>query len=272
MKRLLVLALFLALFLVACEQATSPEPPAPIPTALASDGATLYAQDCSSCHGELGEGGIGPALTHIGDHSDEELVEIITNGVPENGMPPWGNRLSAEEILALVGYLRTLGEGGEEVGHVQETPQVVASNVSLDLSISLQAGEVIAQALLKDNAGKGLAGQEVAFNLRTAVGGSLPLGTVTTDAQGVAEFQYDPGEAPSLRLEAVYQPSEESEPVQARAEMEMPGGEEIQPISPGLFSPGPPLPAILILGTVIGGVWLTYAWVGYQLLRIWRGR
>lgn len=271
MKRFLIFALFLALFLVACEQATSPETTVSIPTAVAGDGATIYAQNCAACHGELGEGGIGPALTHLGDHSDEELIQIITNGLPEGGMPPWGNRLSGEEIVAVVEYLRSLGEEGA-AGHDEEPPVAAAGTATLEFALSEEGGEVVAKATLSDSQGRPLTGQEVTFSLLTAVGGKLDLGTAVTNQQGLAEFRYNPGEAPRVNIEASYQPGEGQEVVSAQGELEISGNQEIPPISPGLYSPVPPLFAIVLLGTVIGGVWLTYAWVGWQLLGIIRAR
>lgn len=271
MKRLLIFSAVLALFLVACEQATSPETTVSIPTAVAGDGATIYAQNCAACHGTSGGGAVGPALTHLGDHSDEELIQIITEGRPDQGMPPWGNRLSGEEIAALVEYLRSLEEEGA-AGHEEEPSAGAPVAGNLDLTLSLDGGELLAKATLLDSQGHPVVGQEVTFNLQTAVGGILPLGTARTGEDGVAEFRYDPGEAPRVNIEASYQSGEGQEAVSAQGEMEIASNQEIPPISPGLYSPVPPLFAIAILGTVIGAVWLTYAWVGWQLLGILRTR
>ncbi|MGG0716463.1 cytochrome c550 [Robertmurraya massiliosenegalensis] len=48
----------------------------------------LYQQSgCVSCHGGNYEGGMGPALTGVGDHlSQEEIQDILTNG--KGSMPP----------------------------------------------------------------------------------------------------------------------------------------------------------------------------------------
>ena len=72
--------------------------------AAAIDAAAIFSTSCSSCHGAEREGGGGPPLLPAnltGDVSD--YVNTITNG--SGPMPAWGNRLSADEINALVEYI-----------------------------------------------------------------------------------------------------------------------------------------------------------------------
>ncbi|WP_269540295.1 PQQ-dependent sugar dehydrogenase [Cerasicoccus fimbriatus] len=69
----------------------------------------LYAQHCQICHGEKLEGGLGKSLIDgvwRGDGSAASLTEIIRNGQPELGMPPFGEVLSKEEIRGLVIYIQ----------------------------------------------------------------------------------------------------------------------------------------------------------------------
>nr|WP_263325698.1 cytochrome c [Neobacillus sp. Marseille-Q6967] len=41
----------------------------------------IYTQSCVSCHGDQYQGGMGPALTGVGDRlSKDEIVEVITKG------------------------------------------------------------------------------------------------------------------------------------------------------------------------------------------------
>jgi mono/diheme cytochrome c family protein len=96
----------------------------------AIDGATLYGNNCASCHGATGGGGSGPKLSSgeagltfpvIDDH-----IAWVTNGsagvrgqgygdpnrpggqkvATSGGMPAFGNRMSPEEIQAVVEYER----------------------------------------------------------------------------------------------------------------------------------------------------------------------
>lgn len=87
--------------------------PAAAPTTAAPaliDAATLFADNCAMCHGSNGEGGIGPALNEADYVYGKDVAAIkasITSGRP-NGMPNFGNQLSAAEVAALVEYLLKL--------------------------------------------------------------------------------------------------------------------------------------------------------------------
>ncbi|MEM9716268.1 MAG: cytochrome-c oxidase, cbb3-type subunit III [Pseudomonadota bacterium] len=83
----------------------------------AADGAELFLDNCSSCHGEQAQGMVelgAPNLTDAiwlygGDR--ESVIETITYsrfGV----MPPWGQRLSEADVRAVSIYVHALG-GGE---------------------------------------------------------------------------------------------------------------------------------------------------------------
>jgi mono/diheme cytochrome c family protein len=74
-----------------------------------------YAKHCSACHGEEGKGGLVkvekvrlkvPSLRegHALDHPDEKLVKQVTNG--GDGMPKFKDKLSPEEINAMVRFIR----------------------------------------------------------------------------------------------------------------------------------------------------------------------
>lgn len=70
-------------------------------------GKEVYANRCAMCHGENGEGMIGPNLTDdywIYGGSAKEISEVIMNGSP-NGMPGSKNVLTTAEIEQVVTYL-----------------------------------------------------------------------------------------------------------------------------------------------------------------------
>ena len=69
-------------------------------------GDEIFANNCSSCHGDSGEGGRGPNLHGIGVDPREDHVEQVTNG--GGGMPAWGTRLTPAQIEAVVDFVRTL--------------------------------------------------------------------------------------------------------------------------------------------------------------------
>ncbi len=89
------------------------EVPEPIVGTVAADsndltlevsGETLYAQNCSSCHGNAGQGGMGPTLVGSSISSDKQrITQIITNG--KGMMPAYEFILSEEEINAIADYV-----------------------------------------------------------------------------------------------------------------------------------------------------------------------
>jgi len=73
-----------------------------------SPGATVYSDNCASCHGADGQGGIGPKLA--GEVTSafpdvEDQIVVVTDG--RSSMPSFGDRLSEEEIAQVVEYTRT---------------------------------------------------------------------------------------------------------------------------------------------------------------------
>ena len=71
-------------------------------------GKEIFVGRCVPCHGDRGQGIVGPNLTddywlHGGRPS--EIYHTITEGVPEKGMVPWKSQLSPEEIAAVTAYV-----------------------------------------------------------------------------------------------------------------------------------------------------------------------
>lgn len=64
-----------------------------------------YRDYCANCHGADPSGGMGFPLIREG-RSDRELARIIREGLPNAGMPAFGNVLSDADIGALVGMIR----------------------------------------------------------------------------------------------------------------------------------------------------------------------
>jgi len=71
-----------------------------------SEGERVYTNRCMACHGGELEGGFGPELRGIGGRmSREELIRIVTDGT--GLMQPFRDRLTEEEIAAVVDWIRT---------------------------------------------------------------------------------------------------------------------------------------------------------------------
>ncbi len=74
-------------------------------------GKTLFAANCVVCHGDKGQGGVGPNLTddywlHGGRIND--VFKTIKYGVVEKGMQSWKDVFSATQIAELASYIMSL--------------------------------------------------------------------------------------------------------------------------------------------------------------------
>lgn len=74
-------------------------------------GKTTFTQYCVACHGNVGEGGVGPNLTdnywlHGGTIND--LFKTVKYGVQEKGMASWKDILSPKQIFEVTNYIKTL--------------------------------------------------------------------------------------------------------------------------------------------------------------------
>ena len=83
--------------------------------AFAAGGAAVYKAKCASCHGPDGKGetAIGKSMklkslasAEVQKTTEADLTKVITDG--KGKMPAYKGKLSADEIKALVAYIRTL--------------------------------------------------------------------------------------------------------------------------------------------------------------------
>lgn len=68
----------------------------------------LFGQHCATCHGDAGQGGIGPNLTDeywLHGAKIANVVRVIQKGVPAKGMIAWEKTLSSDEINAVASYV-----------------------------------------------------------------------------------------------------------------------------------------------------------------------
>ena len=79
-----------------------------------ADGAALFKQKCSMCHGADGKGFAAIKTPDFTDPkwqaaiTDDQIVETIKNGKKGTPMPPFKDKLKEEEIQALVKHIRSL--------------------------------------------------------------------------------------------------------------------------------------------------------------------
>ena len=75
-------------------------------------GAEVFGARCLPCHGDQGQGLIGPNLTDSSwIHGGGALLDIygvVSDGVLEKGMPAWNRQLTPSELRQVVAFVGTL--------------------------------------------------------------------------------------------------------------------------------------------------------------------
>jgi cytochrome c oxidase cbb3-type subunit III len=74
-------------------------------------GQEIYIGKCAVCHGQKGEGSVGPNMTDdywLHGGSIKNVFRTISNGVPDKGMIAWNNQIRPAEIQAVASYILTL--------------------------------------------------------------------------------------------------------------------------------------------------------------------
>lgn len=99
-KRALLLSIACAAF-TACARHDAPK-------AVASHGASLYAQNCAACHGDRGAGPIGPSLQKLSVRKNaDQIAAAIRN--PDPPMPKlYPGTLSDADVADLTAFVETL--------------------------------------------------------------------------------------------------------------------------------------------------------------------
>lgn len=74
-------------------------------------GGGAFKISCAACHGQEGQGGVGPNLTDkywIHGGSVAQIYKTIKNGVPEKGMIAWKSQLQPTTMHKIASYIQTL--------------------------------------------------------------------------------------------------------------------------------------------------------------------
>ena len=109
----------------------------------------------------------------------------------------------------------------------------------------------------------------VAFVLHTSVGGDLILGTPKTIGNGSAVLKVPATGEESIQITASFEGGNGLAYAETTQEMAMPAMKMTHPIDPLSAPTAPPALALALL-VVLGGVWATYCFVVYQVIRIRR--
>ena len=74
-------------------------------------GKAIFVGQCAACHGQLGEGGVGPNMTDnywLHGNTINDVFKTIKYGVPEKGMISWQAQLRPVEMHQVASYILTL--------------------------------------------------------------------------------------------------------------------------------------------------------------------
>lgn len=89
----------------------------------AADGAAVYQSTCMPCHGDKGEGKIGPNLTDkFWKHGGKPMnvYTSISKGVPDKGMPAWGASLGPTKVKQVTAFVLSIKNKNVEGGKAPE--------------------------------------------------------------------------------------------------------------------------------------------------------
>jgi len=161
---------------------------------LAERGARIFAQYCRQCHGNAGEGRIGPAIGSADPYRDPAkltenelwITDTLNCGRLGKVMPPWsireGGALNDEQIRDVVTLITTnAGDGWKKAGEFSAEANALAQPPGLQ-----PADEVLAAAAITGAGTTRVCGQLVSQiapqeDQAAAQGGNLPSGVTAKD-------------------------------------------------------------------------------------------
>lgn len=105
-----------------------------VPADASSQGKDIYIEHCAACHGDNGntavwaKSGLQPAPRNftapatVDELSVERMIMSVTHGRPGTAMMAFDGRLSKDEIMSVVSFIRSTFMGGRADVHVQQSP------------------------------------------------------------------------------------------------------------------------------------------------------
>jgi mono/diheme cytochrome c family protein len=96
--------------------------------------ADVYQTICAQCHGQNGEGLIGPPLNDLSDDTDQDIYDVISQGTANTNMLSFGSILSDSQIQGLVAIIRQFPPAEtspQPTPTTQPTPGVVTFDANI---------------------------------------------------------------------------------------------------------------------------------------------
>lgn len=155
-------------------------------------GATLFRSRCSGCHGSDARGYLGPDLLGIlaAGATDQRVLRVARNGVPDTEMPPQDpGRVPDGDLREILGYLRSLGTvavSATSSGNAQNGERLFRTNCAGCHRVSGRGGQLGPDLT---SIGSARSRQSLAQKIRGARGsirrGFEPVTIVTRDGQRI---------------------------------------------------------------------------------------
>ena len=96
--------------------------------------ANVYTSLCAQCHGQNGEGSVGPKLNDLSDDTDQEISVVIQKGLSNTYMPAFGSVLSDTQIQGLVAIIRQF-PAPQASPQPTPTSQPISTTLTFDVDI-----------------------------------------------------------------------------------------------------------------------------------------
>lgn len=254
----------------------------------ARDGKDLFNANCKSCHGGVGENASLPLNPEPGDpaadkfakQTDGDLFYKLTVG--QGGMPGFASQMSDDERWSIISYIRTFHKDYVPTGNninvaVETEDSFTGSDIKIFVNLDIISLEVIANITGKEaNKTVPANGVRVGFYVKRNFG-MLQIGDiVTSDADGVVKMNF-PSDLPGDSLGNIKMLIKLiDEDVYGKVEFTqtLDWGEEFIYENPldhramwGNRANAPLWLLFSYFGIVIS-VWLTIAWVVFQLVKL----
>jgi cytochrome c5 len=163
------------------------------------NGEATFQKICKSCHGDPGKQNWAkivpppgdPASVEFQKQTDGEMFFRVTSG--KTPMPQFGNILSEDERWQVISYIRSFN-----TGYVQSISLANAPKGSKNLKLRMYCNYsqkkvyVLCKELTEENSEFPAKGIEIQLNVKRYFG-SLQLDTKTTNAKGLALFDFPSG-------------------------------------------------------------------------------
>ncbi|CAN5667908.1 cbb3-type cytochrome c oxidase N-terminal domain-containing protein [soil metagenome] len=109
-----------------------------------AEGKNIFEKSCLACHGNLGQGNVGPNLTDefwLHGGGIKNVFKTITEGVPNKGMISWKTQLAPKQIQEVASFILTL-KGTNPEGAKDPQGDKWAEEIKTDSSASAMKNTV----------------------------------------------------------------------------------------------------------------------------------